>query len=115
MKKKKKDKIAELKEFIQRFSIILSTDRHATSLKKLFDNLTIDDIKHSSRRFPYVAFKPKRDVGRNVLKVENLTKKIDSELILDNFNLTVNPKDKIAFVGPNHWAKTIFFEIIATT
>lgn len=112
-KRRREDKIAELKEFIQRFSSNLSKARQATSRKKLIDKLTIDDIKPSSRRFPYVAFKPKRDVGRNVLKVDNLTKKIDGELILDNFNLTVNPKDKIAFVGPNHWAKTIFFEIIA--
>jgi len=112
-KRRREDKIAELKEFIQRFSSNLSKARQATSRKKLIDKLTIDDIKPSSRRFPYVAFKPEREPGKNILEVKNLTKVIDGETVLDNFSLMVNNGDKIAFVGPNHYAKTIFFEIIA--
>jgi ATPase subunit of ABC transporter with duplicated ATPase domains len=112
-KRRREDKIAELKEFIQRFSSNLSKARQATSRKKLIDKLTIDDIRPSSRRFPYVAFKPEREPGRNILDVRGLTKTIDGERILDNFTLTVNNGDKIAFVGPNHYAKTIFFEIIS--
>lgn len=112
-KRRREDKIAELKEFIQRFSSNLSKARQATSRKKLIDKLTIDDIRPSSRRFPYVAFKPEREPGRNILEVKGLTKVIDGEKVLDNFDLTVNNGDKIAFVGPNHYAKTIFFEIIS--
>ncbi len=112
-KRRREDKIAELKEFIQRFSSNLSKARQATSRKKLIDKLTIDDIKPSSRRFPYVAFKPEREPGKNILEVKNLTKTIDGEKVLDNFSLMVNNGDKIAFVGPNHYAKTVFFEIIA--
>jgi ATPase subunit of ABC transporter with duplicated ATPase domains len=111
-KRRREDKIAELKEFIQRFSSNLSKARQATSRKKLIDKLTIDDIRPSSRRFPYVAFKPEREPGKNILEVKNLTKVIDGEKILDNFSLMVNNGDKIAFVGPNHQAKTVFFEII---
>ena len=112
LKKRREDKIAELKEFIQRFSSNLSKARQATSRKKLIDKLTIDDIRPSSRRFPYVAFKGEREVGRNILEVKNLTKIVDGVKVLDNFSLTVNREDKIAFVGPNHAAKTLFFEII---
>ncbi|MBN2859159.1 MAG: ATP-binding cassette domain-containing protein [Sphaerochaetaceae bacterium] len=112
-KRRREDKIAELKEFIQRFSSNLSKARQATSRKKLIDKLTIDDIKPSSRRFPYVAFKPEREPGKNILEVKNLTKTIDGEKILDNFSLTVNNGDKIAFVGPMHAAKTLFFEIVS--
>ncbi len=112
-KKRREDKISELKEFIQRFSSNLSKARQATSRKKLIDKLTIDDIKPSSRRFPYVAFKPEREPGKNILEVKGLTKSVDGEKILQNFNLTVNNGDKIAFVGPSHVAKTYFFEIIA--
>ncbi len=112
-KRRREDKIAELKEFIQRFSSNLSKARQATSRKKLIDKLTIDDIKPSSRRFPYVSFKPEREPGKNILEVKNLTKTVDGEKILDNFSLTVNNGDKIAFVGPMHAAKTLFFEIIS--
>ncbi|NLA92665.1 MAG: ATP-binding cassette domain-containing protein [Spirochaetales bacterium] len=112
LKKRREEKIAELKEFIQRFSSNLSKARQATSRKKLIDKLTIDDIRPSSRRFPYVAFKGEREVGRNILEVKNLTKSVDGVKVLDNFSLTVNREDKIAFVGPNHVAKTLFFEII---
>jgi ATPase subunit of ABC transporter with duplicated ATPase domains len=112
-KRRREDKIAELKEFIQRFSSNLSKARQATSRKKLIDKLTIDDIKPSSRRFPYVAFKPERECGKNILEVKNLTKVIDGEIVLDNFSITINNGDKVAFVGPNHYAKTVFFEIIS--
>ncbi|MDD3366348.1 MAG: ATP-binding cassette domain-containing protein, partial [Sphaerochaetaceae bacterium] len=111
-RRRREDKVAELKEFIQRFSSNLSKARQATSRKKLIDKLTIDDIKPSLRRFPYVAFKPEREPGRNILEVKGLTKTIEGEKVLDNFSLTVNNGDKIAFVGPNHYAKTVFFEII---
>jgi ATPase subunit of ABC transporter with duplicated ATPase domains len=112
-RRKREDKINELKEFIQRFSSNLSKARQATSRKKLIDKLTIDDIKPSSRRFPYVAFKPERDPGKNILEVKGLTKTVDGEMIIKNFDLMVNNGDKIAFVGPAHAAKTYFFEIIS--
>ncbi len=112
-RRKREDKISELKEFIQRFSSNLSKARQATSRKKLIDKLTIDDIKPSSRRFPYVAFKPEREPGKNILEVKGLTKEVDGEKVLKNFDLMVNNGDKIAFVGPSHLAKTIFFEIIS--
>ena len=111
-KKRREEKIAELKEFIQRFSSNVAKARQATSRKKLIDKLTLDDIQPSSRRFPYVAFKPNRECGRNILEIKNLCKTIDGVKVLDNLNLTVNNGDKIAFVGPNHFAKTVLFEII---
>ena len=112
-KKRREDKIAELKEFIQRFSSNVAKAKQATSRKKLIDKLTIDDIRPSSRRFPYVAFKPNRDIGKNVLEIKNLSKTIEGEKILDNLSLTINPGDKVAFVGPNHFAKTVLFQILA--
>ena len=111
-KKRREEKIAELKEFILRFSSNVAKARQATSRKKLIDKLTIDDIQPSSRRFPYVAFKPNRECGKNILEIKGLTKKIDGQKVLDNLNLLVNNGDKIAFVGPNHFAKTVLFEII---
>ena len=111
-KKRREEKIAELKEFILRFSSNVAKARQATSRKKLIDKLTIDDIQPSSRRFPYVAFKPNRECGKNILEIRNLTKTVDGEKVLDNLNLLVNNGDKIAFVGPNHFAKTVLFEII---
>ena len=112
-KKRREDKIAELKEFIQRFSSNVAKAKQATSRKKLIDKLTIDDIRPSSRRFPYVAFKPNRDIGRNVLEIKNLSKTIEGVKVIDNLTLTVNPGDKIAFVGPNHYEKTVLFQILA--
>ena len=112
-KKRREEKIAELKEFIQRFSSNVAKAKQATSRKKLIDKLTIDDIKPSSRRFPYVAFKPNREIGKNVLEIKNLSKTIDGEKVLDNLSLTINPGDKVAFVGPNHYAKTVLFQIIS--
>lgn len=112
-KKRREEKISELKEFIQRFSSNVAKAKQATSRKKLIDKLTIDDIRPSSRRFPYIAFKSEREVGRNILEVKGLCKAIEGETILDTFNLTLNAGDKVAFVGPNHWAKTVLFEILS--
>ena len=112
-KKRREEKIAELKEFIQRFSSNVAKAKQATSRKKLIDKLTIDDIKPSSRRFPYVAFKPTREIGKNVLEIKNLSKTIDGEKVLDNLSITINPGEKVAFVGPNHYAKTVLFQIIS--
>jgi ATPase subunit of ABC transporter with duplicated ATPase domains len=112
-KKRREDKIAELKEFIQRFSSNASKARQATSRKKLIDKLTIDDIKPTSRKFPYVHFKPERECGKNILTIEGLSKSVDGEKVLDNFSMIVERGDKIAFVGPNHLAKTTLFEIIS--
>lgn len=112
-KKRREDKIAELKEFIQRFSSNVAKAKQATSRKKLIDKLTIDDIKPSSRRFPYVAFKPNREIGNNCLEIKNLSKTIDGVKVIDNLNLLINPSDKVAFVGPNHYAKTVLFQILA--
>nr|WP_319474773.1 ATP-binding cassette domain-containing protein [uncultured Sphaerochaeta sp.] len=112
-KKRREEKISELKEFIQRFSSNVAKAKQATSRKKLIDKLTIDDIKPSSRRFPYVAFKPEREVGKKILEVKGLSKTIEGEKILDNFSMVLNADDKVAFVGPNHYAKTVLFEILS--
>lgn len=112
-KKRREEKIAELKEFIQRFSSNVAKARQATSRKKLIDKLTIDDMQPSSRRFPYVAFKPNRECGKNILEIKDMSKTIDGQVVLDHLNLVVNNGDKIAFVGPNHYAKTVLFEILA--
>ena len=112
-KKRREDKVAELKEFIQRFSSNASKAKQATSRKKLIDKLTIDDIQPSSRKFPYVDFKPDRDPGNNILEIENLNKTVDGEHVLKDFSLTVQKGDKIAFVGPMHSAKTALYDILA--
>lgn len=112
-KKKREEKIIELKSFIQRFSANASKSRQATSRKKLIDKLTIDDIKPTSRRFPYINFKAERECGKNILEIKNLSCTIDGQKVLNNFNLNVNKGDKIAFVGPDHLAKTTLFQIIA--
>ena len=112
-KKRREEKIAELKEFIQRFSSNVAKAKQATSRKKLIDKLTLDDIKPSSRRFPYVAFKPEREIGKNCLEIKDLSKTIDGQVIFENLNLTINPGDKVAVGGPNHYAKTVLFQILA--
>ena len=112
-KKRREDKIAELKELIQRFSSNVAKAKQATSRKKLIEKLTLDDIRPSSRRFPYVAFKPNREIGKNCLEIRDLSKTIDGEVIFDKLNLTINPGEKVAFVGPNHYAKTVLFQILA--
>jgi ATPase subunit of ABC transporter with duplicated ATPase domains len=111
--KKKEEKIKELERFIARFSANASKSRQATSRKKLLEKITLDDIKPSNRKYPFVQFKPERELGKNVLTVEGLTKTIDGENVLDNVSFTVKNGDKIAFVGPNELAKTTLFQIIA--
>jgi ATPase subunit of ABC transporter with duplicated ATPase domains len=111
--RKKEDKIKELQSFIERFSSNASKARQATSRKKLVEKLTIDEIPVTSRRFPYVAFKPERECGKMVLNIENLGKSVDGVPVLNDFNLTVGRKDKIAFVGQNNLVKTVLFQIIA--
>lgn len=110
--KKKEDKIKELQTFIQRFSANASKSKQATSRKKQLEKLTLDDIKPSSRKYPYIAFKPDREAGAQLLSVENLCYTNDGEKILDNVNFTVNKGDKIAFVGPDGLAKTALFRIL---
>jgi ATPase subunit of ABC transporter with duplicated ATPase domains len=110
--KKKEDKIADLQKFIQRFSSNASKAKQATSRKKQLDKLTLDDIKPSTRKYPYVAFTPEREAGNNLLSVESLTTVIAGEKVVDNFTFTVNKGDKIAFVGPNGYAKTTLFKTL---
>lgn len=111
--KKKETKIKEMQEFIQRFSANASKSKQATSRKKLLEKITLDDIRPSSRRYPYVAFKETREIGNDVLNVEGIFLELEGESILNNFDLVVRPGDKIAFVGPNSVAKTEFFKIVA--
>ncbi|PXW92119.1 ATPase subunit of ABC transporter with duplicated ATPase domains [Streptohalobacillus salinus] len=110
--KKKEEKIKELQNFIARFSANASKSKQATSRKKMLDNISLDDIKPSSRRYPYVAFKPEREIGNDLLRVENLTKTIDGVKILDDISFALNPDNKVAFVGRNEQAKTVLFEIL---
>lgn len=110
--KKIEEKRKELEEFIRRFSANASKSRQATARKKQLEKLTLEDIKPSSRKYPYINFKPERETGKNVLTVENLSKTIDGETVLSNFNLMVNRGDKIAFVGPNGLPKTTLFRIL---
>lgn len=111
--KKREEKAKELKEFIQRFASNASKSRQATSRKKVLEKLDLDNIPVTSRKFPYVAFKPNRDIGNNVLRVEKLNYRTPDAVLLQDFSLIVNRGDKIAFVGAEHQSKTAFFEIIA--
>ncbi|MEH7464027.1 ATP-binding cassette domain-containing protein [Bacillus thuringiensis] len=111
--KKKEEKVKELQNFIARFSSNASKAKQATSRKKLLDKITLDDIKPSSRRYPFVGFTPEREVGNDLLSVEGLSKTIDGEKVLDNVYFTVNKGDKIAFVGRNEIAITTLFKILA--
>ncbi|HRY73705.1 MAG TPA: ATP-binding cassette domain-containing protein, partial [Spirochaetia bacterium] len=113
LKKRNEDKAKDLKDFIQRFSANAAKSKQATSRKKILEKLELDAIVPSSRRFPYVGFKPDRDVGNNVLKVVKLEKSFEGEKVLSGYDLTVNRGDKIAFVGREHLAKTMLFEIAA--
>ena len=111
--RKKEEKIKELQEFIQRFSANASKSKQATSRKKALDKIELDDIKPSSRKYPYVDFRPEREIGNEVLEVTNLSKKIDDETSINNISFLVGNKDKIVFVGSNEIATTEFFDIIA--
>ena len=111
--KKKEEQIKELQEFIQRFSANASKSKQATSRKRALEKIQLDDIRPSSRKYPYIDFRPAREIGNEVLSVENLTKTIDGELILDHLSFNVGREDKIAFVGSNERAKTVLFQILS--
>ena len=111
--KKKEDKIKELQEFIQRFSANASKSKQATSRKKALEKIELDDIRPSSRKYPYIDFRPSREIGNEVLTVTNLSKTIDGVKILDNISFTITREDKAAFVGPNTQATTTLFRILA--
>ena len=111
--KKKEEKIKELQEFIQRFSANASKSKQATSRKRALEKIELDDIKPSSRKYPYIDFRPERSIGIEVLTVTNLSKTIDGVKVLDNISFIVNHDDKIAFVGSNEIAKTTLFKILA--
>jgi ATPase subunit of ABC transporter with duplicated ATPase domains len=110
--KKKEDKIKELQDFITRFSANASKSKQATSRKKALEKIELDTIKPSSRKYPYIDFRPEREIGNEVLTVENLTKTINGELVLDHLSFTISQTDKVAFVGGNELAKTTLFKII---
>lgn len=110
--KKKEEKIKELQEFISRFSANASKSKQATSRKKALEKIQLDEIKPSSRKYPYIDFRPGREIGNEVLTVEGLSKTIDGVKILDNVSFIVGREDKIAFVGSNEIAKTTLFKII---
>lgn len=111
--KKKEEKIKELQEFIQRFSANASKSKQATSRKKALEKIELDDIRPSSRKYPYIDFRPSREIGNEVLTVENLSKSIDGVKVLDKISFIVGKEDKIAFVGPNTRATTLLFQILA--
>lgn len=112
LNKKTEAKIKELEEFIQRFSANASKSKQATSRKKLLEKLTVEDIAPSSRKYPFVDFKPDREVGNDLLAVTSLCREIDGRKVLDHVSFIVNKGDKIAFVGPNGLAKTTLFRIL---
>jgi len=111
--KKVEKKREELKSFIARFSANASKARQATSRKKTLEKLTLEDIKPSSRKSPYINFEQAREAGNNILKVDHLSKSLDGQVLFKNFTITVTKGDKIAFVGPNNIAKTVLFQILA--
>lgn len=111
--KKKEEKIKELQEFIQRFSANASKSKQATSRKRALEKIELDDIRPSSRKYPYIDFRPFREIGNEVLTVEGLTKTVDGVKVLDNVSFIVNHDDKVAFVGADELAKTTLFKILA--
>ena len=110
--KKKEEKIKELQEFISRFSANASKSKQATSRKKALEKIQLEEIRPSSRKYPYIDFRPNREIGNEVLMVENLSKTIDGVKILDNITFTLGRNDKVAFVGGNEQAKTTLFRIL---
>ena len=110
--KKKEEKIKELQEFISRFSANASKSKQATSRKRALEKIQLDEMKPSSRKYPYIDFKPNREIGNEVLMVENLSKSIDGVKVLDNISFTLGRNDKVAFVGANELAITTFFRIL---
>ncbi len=110
--KKKEEKIKELQTFIDRFSANASKSNQATSRKKLLDKITIEDIKPSTRKYPFIGFKPEREVGNDILTIKGISKTIDGKLVLNDVSFTISKGDKIAFVGENEIGKTTLFKII---
>ena len=110
--KKKEEKIKELQEFISRFSANASKSKQATSRKRALEKIQLDDMRPSSRKYPYIDFRPNREIGNEVLMVENLSKTIDGVKVLDNISFTIGHDDKVAFVGANEQAITTFFKIL---
>ena len=111
--KKKEEKIKELQEFIQRFSANASKSKQATSRKRALEKIELDDIRPSSRKYPYIDFRPAREIGNEVLTVENLSKTIDGVKVLDNISFVMGREDKIALVGSNTLASTTLLKILA--
>lgn len=111
--KKKEEKIKELQEFISRFSANASKSKQATSRKRALEKIQLDEIKPSSRKYPYIDFRPNREIGNEVLTVENISKTIDGEKVLDHVSFVMGHDDKIAFVGSNELAKSTLFKILA--
>ena len=111
--KKKEEKIKELQEFISRFSANASKSKQATSRKKALEKIELDEIRPSSRKYPYIDFRPNREIGNEVLTVEGISKTIDGVKVLDNISFILNHDDKVAFVGSNELAKTTLFKILA--
>ncbi len=111
--KKKEEKIKELQEFISRFSANASKSKQATSRKKALEKIELDEIRPSSRKYPYIDFRPNREIGNEVLTVEGLSKTIDGVKILDNISFILGHDDKVAFVGGNEFAKTTLFKILS--
>ncbi len=110
--RKKEEKIKELQEFISRFSANASKSKQATSRKRALEKIELEDIRPSSRKYPYIDFRPNRSIGNEVLSVEGLSKTIDGVKILDNLSFTIGREDKVAFVGGNELAKTTLFKIL---
>ncbi|MCI8672843.1 MAG: ATP-binding cassette domain-containing protein [Lachnospiraceae bacterium] len=111
--KKKEEKIKELQEFIQRFSANASKSKQATSRKRALEKIQLDEIRPSSRKYPYIDFRPEREIGNEVLVVENLSKTVGGVKVLDNISFILNKGDKVAFIGANELAKTTLFQILA--
>ena len=111
--RKKEEKIKELQEFIQRFSANASKSKQATSRKRALEKIELDEIRPSSRKYPYIDFRPAREIGNEVLTVEHLSKTIDGEKILDDISFILGREDKVALVGPNERAKTVLFKILS--
>ena len=110
--KKKEEKIKELQEFISRFSANASKSKQATSRKRALEKIELDEIRPSSRKYPYIDFRPEREIGNDVLSVDNLTKTINGEKVLDHISFILGHDDKVAFVGGNEQAKTVLFKIL---
>ena len=110
--RKKEEKIKELQEFISRFSANASKSKQATSRKRALEKIQLDEMRPSSRKYPYIDFRPNREIGNEVLMVEGLSKTIDGVKVLDNLTFTLGHDDKVAFVGGNERAKTVLFQIL---